>query len=555
MERVLSLMYTGMFGVLLCGFAVLAVLSSGEELPGYARDPPWMRPVRKMAVYLCRHFQLFREKRRRRGKDLFIPGEEGARADLLVLYPSLKARREEIRYQTGKIERLLLLLFSGIVLAGGLHIHSLRAGILQEDGKVERAQTGGADRSLRVTALPVQETQENQPAPDATDSSTGDQPGERTGEDAAENSGRKEGEEKDYGTYTVTVHARQYTAQEAETRARQILRQFPDSILGENEAPDQIRAPLEMPPASAAEPFSLSWESSRYAVLDTDGSIFNSEYSESRAEEVELTAVLTYAGYRFQKKMDFVVRAPVRNEEELLQEQIRGALLTAEKDSASGPYYTLPSEAGGLSLTWKERAEDLSGSVLILGITACVLAWYVMDSRLHERTRVRSRQLAIDYPQLTSKFVLYMGAGMSVRNVFYKCAADYREKRPAGTMGRGGLFPKRQTIRYLYEEILLVCNELESGVSETEAYMHFGRRCRSRQYTKLASLLVQNLRRGNDTLLQVLQEEAQSSFEERKNLARELGEEAGTKLLLPMMIMLGITMLIIIVPAYFSFSM
>ena len=65
---------------------------------------------------------------------------------------------------------------------------------------------------------------------------------------------------------------------------------------------------------------------------------------------------------------------------------------------------------------------------------------------------------------------------------------------------------------------------------------------------------MQNLRRGNDTLLQVLQEEAQNSFEERKNLAREMGEEAGTRLLLPMMIMLAVTMLIIIVPAYFSFS-
>ena len=104
---------------------------------------------------------------------------------------------------------------------------------------------------------------------------------------------------------------------------------------------------------------------------------------------------------------------------------------------------------------------------------------------------------------------------------------------------------KKAGVRYLYEEILLVCNELDSGIPEADAYMHFGRRCRSRQYTKLCSLLVQNLRRGNDTLLAILQEEAQSSFEERKNLA----------LAVPMMIMLGVTMLIIIVPAYFSFSM
>ena len=96
-------------------------------------------------------------------------------------------------------------------------------------------------------------------------------------------------------------------------------------------------------------------------------------------------------------------------------------------------------------------------------------------------------------------------------------------------------------------------------VGEEEEYIrdaiHSRKLCGDGKYTKLCSLLVQNLRRGNDTLLEILQEEAENSFEERKNLARELGEEAGTKLLLPMMIMLGITMLIIIVPAYFGFSM
>jgi hypothetical protein len=203
----------------------------------------------------------------------------------------------------------------------------------------------------------------------------------------------------------------------------------------------------------------------------------------------------------------------------------------------------------------------VSAGLLILGIVICILVWYVTDYRLHEKTKQRNRQLAIDYPQLTSKFVLYIGAGMSVRNVFYKCAEEYRQKLaaqkvrddPEGKRCSGN--SRQHAGRWLYEEVLLVCNELDSGVPEAEAYMHFGRRCHLRQYTKLCTLLVQNLPRGNDTLLQVLQEEAESSFEERKNLARELGEEAGTRLLFPMMIMLGITMLIIIVPAYFSFSM
>ena len=525
MEKVISAVFSGLYILVLCAFMALAVFSAGEELPPYARDPPYRRPFRRMALWVIKKVELFRQKRRQQGRELLLPGEEGVRSDLRILYPSLKAAREEILYRMEKYERLLLFLFAVILAAGALHVQSFYAGILREDGSVLRQETGGGDRQLTVRAFPQTQEEENE----------------------------------DYGTYTVTVHERQLTRKEAAAGARKILDQFPETLLGENESAEQIRSPLVMPAAAQILPYTLSWESGRYAVLDTDGSVFNTDYGEDQAEEVELTAVLTCGEYRFQKKMVFIVRAPLRDEKEKLQDTVNTALVSAEKESADKESFRLPSKAGDLAVTWQEKVQDVSAGILVLGVVICVLIWYAADCRLHEKTRERNRQLAIDYPQLTSKMVLYLGAGMSVRNVFYKCAAEYRQKCAASQKRqkkKNHSSSGRQTgRRWLYEEVLLVCNELDSGVPEEEAYMHFGRRCHLRQYTKLCTLLVQNLRRGNDTLLQVLREEAENSFEERKNLARELGEEAGTRLLLPMMIMLGITMLIIIVPAYFSFSM
>ena len=152
--------------------------------------------------------------------------------------------------------------------------------------------------------------------------------------------------------------------------------------------------------------------------------------------------------------------------------------------------------------------------------------------------------MAVDYPQIVSKLVLYLGAGVSMRGAFAKIAEAYR----SGAM-RGG------EERYAYEEIVLMCHELDSGISEAAAYTHFGLRCRSRRYTKLCSLLTQNLRRGNDALLAALQEEAQEAGEYRRLLAKQMGEEAGTKLLAPMMIMLTVTLVMIMVPAYIGFQM
>ena len=44
-----------------------------------------------------------------------------------------------------------------------------------------------------------------------------------------------------------------------------------------------------------------------------------------------------------------------------------------------------------------------------------------------------------------------------------------------------------------------------------------------------------------------------TAFEQRKNLAKKLGEEAGTKLLLPLFLMLGVVMVMMVVPAFLAF--
>ena len=92
--------------------------------------------------------------------------------------------------------------------------------------------------------------------------------------------------------------------------------------------------------------------------------------------------------------------------------------------------------------------------------------------------------------------------------------------------------------------------EMESGVTQTKAYERFGRRCRVQSYNRLATMLSQNVRKGATNLAVLLREEAAYAFEERKHTARRLGEKAGTKLLVPMMMLLGMIMVVIMVPAF-----
>lgn len=53
-------------------------------------------------------------------------------------------------------------------------------------------------------------------------------------------------------------------------------------------------------------------------------------------------------------------------------------------------------------------------------------------------------------------------------------------------------------------------------------------------------------------LMNLLQREAQEAFEERKNMAKKLGEEAGTKLMIPLFLMLAVVFVIVTVPAFLT---
>ena len=77
-------------------------------------------------------------------------------------------------------------------------------------------------------------------------------------------------------------------------------------------------------------------------------------------------------------------------------------------------------------------------------------------------------------------------------------------------------------------------------------------RCNVSSYRKLGTLLSQNLRKGSGGLTEILGREAEEAFEDRKNLAKKLGEEAGTKLMIPMFLMLIIVFSIVIIPAFLS---
>ena len=288
-------------------------------------------------------------------------------------------------------------------------------------------------------------------------------------------------------------------------------------------------------------PFRISWESSNYDVVGSDGTVRNDDLSEDVV--VTLTAGLSYLEYRFYTTLNVVVKPRVYTAEELEMIEIEKALAAQQEASSDRHALYLPKQVVGMDqIHWEEEPYMDWVWVLMLTGLAAIAIYVTKGTEIEKQRKEREVQLAMDYCELINKLTLYMNAGMTLRNIFFKLMTEYE---------------KHSGIRkqYLYEEITMTCHEMQTGVAETDAYENFGKRCGLRQYVRLTALLNQNMKKGSNNLLVSLQQESRDAFETRKNMARRLGEEAGTKVLGPMMLMLGVVLVMIMIPAYLSFGM
>ena len=235
------------------------------------------------------------------------------------------------------------------------------------------------------------------------------------------------------------------------------------------------------------------------------------------------------------------------------EREIQDEVAEYNREKRDPDYYYLPDRIGGEQAVWG-RPADRSGYLIAGLFLAGGILIMILGAREEDQLEMkREEQMLQDYPSLIMKFTLLVQAGLSVRRALAKIASDYTAEQKRAEKEKGKFQKKKKSCRYAYEEIVSVCNELDSGVSEAGAYRHLGERCRQIRYRTLSALLVQNLQKGNKALGDQLERESLDAWEERKRKARVLGETASTKLLFPMILMLLVVMAVIMIPAFLAF--
>ena len=343
---------------------------------------------------------------------------------------------------------------------------------------------------------------------------------------------------EDEAKVDILIDERQYKAGEINQAFEKTMGILTTSILGDNASLSEVAYDLKLPSKVEATGVKIMWYTDSPKLVWASGEVHNEDLA--TAADAVLTAELKSNSYTESYAIPITVIPRIMNDDERLIDGLKKEITNADKKQITDGGIKLPTTYDGKSISYREDTTSNYNAIWALGIVAALLLYARERAACKEELQHKDRQMLVDYPEIVSKLTVYIGAGMAVRPAWGEVVADYEAH-------------SEDKKRYAYEEMTTSWYQLKSGISEARVYKEFGRRCKLKQYMKLASLIDQNRKSGVAGLKQLLEVESVEAWEERKNSAKRLGEEASTRLLMPLFIMLGIVMIMIMLPAFMSF--
>lgn len=284
------------------------------------------------------------------------------------------------------------------------------------------------------------------------------------------------------------------------------------------------------------------WSFQPYGMISSEGEIFEEKLLEEETiiqAQVELTCGKYEQIYNF----SFVLAAPTPSKEESILLQVE-EWIQNEIEQEGKSQIKLPTEMDGVQLNWLEKKDYVTPEILLLEIFSLCLLWVLSKRKRVEEEKGRIAAMEREYPDIVSQLSLLLQAGMTTRQAWNRIAMQYQFKKES----------KMLTVKPVYEAILRMNRVFMEGESERVVYMQFLENVPASCYHKLMRMLLGNLEKGSQGLNLQLQEESRRAFELKIMQAKKLGEEASTKMLVPLMLMLVLVMGIIILPALMEFQ-
>ena len=330
---------------------------------------------------------------------------------------------------------------------------------------------------------------------------------------------------------------REYSKEEIDVLFSQFIKDLPTLIKGDNKSLNEVNGNLLLEDYYEDYPFYCEFSISNPEIISSSGVIQNDV---SSATPITIEINVSYLEFSATNSFGVVVIPKDMSDKEVFMMTLTEEILKTERENRSSEYVDLPKSFQGKSIDYRIVKNNKSLRIFAYVAVISVLLFFY-DSFMHkENEKKRKEEIRRLYPNFAQKFSMLSGAGLTPRQIFNKMGENYLKKSE-------GKNP-------LYDEILIINRELSSGIPEIKAYENFDKRCGVREISTFVSIVNQNMKKGAISLNTEIRKLSAESFRDQKGEIRKKGELAGSKLLFPMLIMLVIVFVMIMVPAFSSFS-
>ena len=163
----------------------------------------------------------------------------------------------------------------------------------------------------------------------------------------------------------LRVQENRYSEAELSVLYEKLLKELPETVLGENASWDRVSEDLYLPERLSAYPFTLTWSSDNPQILSESGALLLPEKADETGSllsrsvnksSVSVILTLTVSYDAFERVVNF----PVTVEEKLpeYEEAVERTAEQAEEASRGETVITLPEEINGEKVVWKQKERE-----------------------------------------------------------------------------------------------------------------------------------------------------------------------------------------------------
>lgn len=352
------------------------------------------------------------------------------------------------------------------------------------------------------------------------------------------------------GSAKITIPEKPYSEQEAQQLFKEARQVIDREILGENQSLEKVSKDLNFVEVIENSPVEIQWSTEKEYLISSQGEVYSTLNSD-QGEIVTITVQLSVGEYAQEYSFLACVVMPEVKDKLWWQRAVQRQLETIIEQTKEKKEIKLPDRIEGEEIEFQGIKQKKPWYYLVAVPIITIALFYGTQQEAQKKREKRNKGLLRDYPEILSRLSLYIQAGMTSKNAIGKLVSEYEVQRENSR--EKGKKKATEKIRYGYEELRRTYYEMKSGISEHEAYKNMGERIGLPEYKQFSTLMIQQLEKGSRGFLHRLQQETGEAFWQQKRLAREAGEEAGTKMLLPMGILFVITLVLIMVPPCLSF--